>query len=167
MDTPKCDLMIALENFWNAFASARKDVIFIVCASATRWMLSKVVHNKGGLYNRLTDQIKLQTFTLKECEEYVNANSLAFTRMQILQYYMIFGGVPFYWSFLKKGFSINQNIDNILFAKDAPLKKEFEYLYASIFKNPEVYLKIIYALQVNLKHFHWYYYWKYFELNYY
>ena len=146
MDTPKCDLMIALENFWNAFASARKDVILIVCASATSWMLSKVVHNKGGLYNRLTDQIKLQTFTLKECEEYVNANKLAFTRMQILQYYMIFGGVPFYWSFLKKGFSINQNIDNILFAKDAPLKKEFEYLYASIFKNPEVYLKIIYAL---------------------
>ena len=27
MDTPKCDLMVALENFWNAFASARKDVI--------------------------------------------------------------------------------------------------------------------------------------------
>ena len=48
MDTPKCDLMIALENFWNAFASARKDVILIVCASATSWMLSKVVHNKGG-----------------------------------------------------------------------------------------------------------------------
>lgn len=146
MDTPKCDLMIALENFWNAFASARKDVILIVCASATSWMLSKVVHNKGGLYNRLTDQIKLQTFTLKECEDYINANSLAFTRIQILQYYMIFGGVPFYWSFLKKGFSITQNIDNILFAKDAPLKKEFEYLYASIFKNPKVYLKIIYAL---------------------
>ena len=109
-------------------------------------MLSKVVHNKGGLYNRLTDQIKLHTFSLKECEDYVNANSLAFTRIQILQYYMIFGGVPFYWSFLKKGFSITQNIDNILFAKDAPLKKEFEYLYASIFKNPAVYLKIIYAL---------------------
>ena len=56
---------------------------------------------------------------------------------------MIFGGVPFYWSFLKKGLSLVQNIDSILFEKNAPLKKEFEYLYASIFKNPEVYLKII------------------------
>ena len=146
MDTPKCDLMIALENFWNAFASARKDVILIVCASATSWMLSKVVHNKGGLYNRLTEQISLSTFSLKECEDYVKANNLAFTRIQILQYSMIFGGVPFDWSFLKKGFSITQNIDNILFARNAPLKKEFEYLYASIFKNPEVYLKIINAL---------------------
>ena len=74
MDTPKCDLMIALENFWNAFASARKDIVLIVCASATSWMLSKVVHNKGGLYNRLTEQINLQTFSLKECEDYIKAN---------------------------------------------------------------------------------------------
>lgn len=146
MDTPKCDLMIALENFWNAFASARKDVILIVCASATSWMLSKVVHNKGGLYNRLTEQIKLQVFSLKECEDFVKSNELAFNRIQILQYYMIFGGVPFYWSFLKKGLSLVQNIDSILFEKNAPLKKEFEYLYASIFKNPEVYLKIINVL---------------------
>ena len=43
MDTPKCDLMVALENFWNAFASARKDVVLIVCASATSWMLSKAI----------------------------------------------------------------------------------------------------------------------------
>ena len=63
-----------------------------------------------------------------------------------MQYYMIFGGVPFYWSFLKKGLSISQNVDNTLFAANAPLKNEFEYLYASVFKNPEVYLKIIEAL---------------------
>lgn len=146
MDTPKCDLMIALENFWNAFASARKDIVLIVCASATSWMLTKVVHNKGGLYNRLTEQINLQTFSLKECEEYIKANNLIFNRDQIIQYYMIFGGVPFYWGFLKKGLSIPQNVDNALFAANAPLKNEFEYLYASVFKNPEVYLKIIEAL---------------------
>ena len=80
-------------------------------------------------------------FTLKECEDYVTAAGLVFTRNQILQYYMIFGGVPFYWSFLKKGLSLNQNIDAILFEQNAPLKSEFQYLYASIFKNPEVYLK--------------------------
>lgn len=48
--------------------------------------------------------------------------------------------------FPKKGLSIPQNVDNTLFAANAPLKNEFEYLYASIFKNPEVYLKIIEAL---------------------
>lgn len=146
MDTPKCDLMVALENFWNGFASARKDIVLIVCASATSWMLSKVVHNKGGLYNRLTEQIHLRTFCLGECEEYVKNSGLAFNRNQILQYYMIFGGVPYYWGFLKKGLSLSQNIDQILFEKDAPLRDEFKYLYASVFKKPENYVKIIEAL---------------------
>ena len=130
MDTQKSDLMVALENFWNGFASARKDIVLIVCASATSWMLSKVVHNKGGLYNRLTEQIHLRTFCLRECEAYVKAAGLALNRNQILQYYMIFGGVPYYWGFLKKGLSLSQNIDSILFEKDAPLRDEFKYLYA-------------------------------------
>lgn len=146
MDTPKSDLMTALENFWNGFASARKDVVLIICASATSWMLSKVVHNKGGLYNRLTEQIHLQTFSLGECEEYIQAAGLVMNREQILQYYMIFGGVPFYWGFLKKGRSLSQNIDAILFEKDAPLREEFKYLYASVFKHPETYVKLIETL---------------------
>ena len=146
MDTPKSDLIMALENFWNGWASARKDVILIICASATSWMLSHIIHNKGGLYNRITESINLRQFTLAECEDYVKANGLALNRNQILQFYMIFGGVPYYWTFLKKGLSLTQNIDSILFEKDAPLKDEFKYLYASIFRNPTVYIKIIKTL---------------------
>ena len=146
MDTQKSDLMVALENFWNGFASARKDIVLIVCASATSWMLSKIVHNKGGLYNRLTEQLSLQPFSLKECEEYVQATGLAFNRNQILQYYMIVGGVPFYWGFLKKGLSLSQNVDHILFSQNAPLKEEFKYLYASVFRKPQQYIKIIETL---------------------
>lgn len=146
MDTARSDLMVALENFWNGFASARKDVVLIVCASATSWMLSKIVHNKGGLYNRLTEKVNLQPFSLKECEEYVREAGLALNRNQILQYYMIVGGVPFYWGFLKKGLSLSQNIDQIMFSADAPLKDEFKYLYASVFRKPEQYIKIIETL---------------------
>ena len=143
MDTPKSDFMRALENFWNGWAVHRNDIVLIVCASATSWMLSKVVHNKGGLYNRLTEQIHLKAFTLKECEEFVNSKSLVLTRDQILEYYMVFGGIPYYWTYIEKGLSITQNIDKIIFQEDAPLRYEFDYLYASIFKNPEVYITIV------------------------
>lgn len=146
MDTPRSDMMPALEHFWNGWASARRDIVLIVCASATSWMLNKVIHNKGGLYNRLTERIRLEGFRLAECEEYVKARGLAMNREQILQYYMIFGGVPYYWSFLQKGLSVPQNVDAALFAKDAPLRDEFRYLYASIFKNPEGYVRIVAAL---------------------
>jgi len=146
MDTPRSDFLRALEHFWNGWASARKDIVLIVCASATSWMLSKIIHNKGGLYNRLTEQIHLKAFCLGECEEYVRSVNIALNREHILQYYMIFGGVPYYWSFLKQGQSLSQNIDRILFSEDAPLKNEFDYLYAAIFNNPGNYLKIIQAL---------------------
>ena len=146
MDTPRSRLIVALEHFWNGWASARDDVILIVCASATSWMLSNIIHNKGGLYNRLTEQIHLEAFTLMECEEYVRSKNIAFTRSQILQYYMIFGGVPYYWTFIEKGQSLVQNVDRIIFEKNAPLRDEFKYLYASIFRNPTVHLKLIRAL---------------------
>jgi hypothetical protein len=47
---------------------------------------------------------------------------------------------------LKKGLSLSRNIDAILFTKDAPLRDEFKYLYAAIFRKPEAYVKIIEAL---------------------
>ncbi len=146
MDTPKSNLIQALENFWNGWASFRDDIILIVCASATSWMLKKVIHNKGGLYNRLTEQIHLKQFTLKECEEFLNKNYIACNKMQILQYYMVLGGIPYYYNFIKKGLSVEANIDNMFFKEDAPLKEEFKYLFSSIFKNPTVYLKIISVL---------------------
>ena len=146
MDTRNSDLIPALENFWNGWASARRDVILIVCTSATSWMLKKVIHNKGGLFNRLTDRIRLDTFSLAECEKMCLSNGLNCNRDQILQYYMIFGGVPYYWTFLKKGMSVPQNVDQMLFGDNPPLKDEFDYLYASIFKNPDVYIRIIRTL---------------------
>lgn len=146
MDTHGSDFIMALEGFWNGWASARSDILLIVCGSVTSWMLSKVVHNKGGLYNRLSCRIHLQPFSLKECEAYVQARNIVMNRHQILECYMIMGGIPYYWSFLKKGLSLAQNIDEIFFAMDAPLKQEFDYLYAALFKKPEPYIKIVAAL---------------------
>ena len=146
MDTPRSGFVTALEGFWNGWASARKDIVLIVCASATSWMLSKVVHNKGGLYNRLTKQIHLRPFTLGECEQMLVAKGVEMNRHQILECYMVMGGVPYYWDFLERGKGLAANIDAIFFAEDAPLRNEFDYLYASLFKNPSDYLAIVSAL---------------------
>ena len=146
MDTPKTDLIKALEHFWNSWASARSDVVMILCSSATSWILKKVIHNKGGLYNRLSGQIRLKPFTLFQCREYVDRKKLAFSDTQIMELYMALGGIPFYWGLLKKGWSVAQNMDSLFFMEDAPLKQEYEYLFASIFNKPDEYLKIIRAL---------------------
>ncbi len=146
MDTRGSDLIMALEGFWNGWASARKDILLIVCGSVTSWMLSKIVHNKGGLYNRLSFRINLQQFTLRECEEYIRSRNIKMSRHQILECYMILGGVPYYWSFLKKGLSLPQNIDQMFFSHEALLDREFDYLFASLFKRPEPYVRVVSAL---------------------
>lgn len=146
MDTPKSGLITALESFWNGWASARKDIVLIICASATSWMLDKVVHNKGGLYNRLTKQIHLRPFVLGECEQLLEAKGIEMSRHQILECYMVMGGIPFYWGFLERGKSLAQNIDALFFSRDAPLGNEFDYLYASLFKRPADYIAIVSAL---------------------
>ena len=92
LDTPKSDFLIALEHFWNSWASARNDVLLIVCGSSASWILNKLINNKGGLHNRVTVRIKLEPFNLLECEAFFQAKSCAFTRYQILELNMVFGG---------------------------------------------------------------------------
>ena len=146
MDTQGSGFMQALEHFWNAWASARTDIVLIVCGSATSWIIRKVMQNHGGLHNRVTHKIHLQPFTLNECEQYVRYRHLQMTRKQIVEAYMVMGGVPYYWSLLQPGLSLSQNIDSLFFSPDGALYGEYEALYASLFKHPADYLKVVDAL---------------------
>lgn len=144
LDTPKGKFVPGLEQFWNGWASVRKDIILIVSASVTSWIMNNVIHNVGGLYNRLTNQIELLPFCLGECEQMIKSLGInSFSRQNITEYYMIFGGIPFYWSLLNSSLTMEQNVDAILFDKGAPLKNEYQSLYSSLFTYPEKYEQII------------------------
>ena len=143
MDTPKSGFVQALENFWNAWASARKDVLLIVCGSATSWIITKILRNRGGLHNRVTVEIPLSPFTLRECEMYSESRKLGMSRRQIVECYMAIGGIPYYWKQLVRGLSPAQNFDALFFARNARLRMEYSELYASLFKKPEPYERIV------------------------
>ena len=146
MDTGRADFVSALEHFWNGWASARKDILLIVCGSATSWMIDKVIKDKGGLHNRVTRNVFLDAFTLAECRSYVDAMGWPMTDKEIVETYMAIGGVPFYWTLLEKGNSVAQNFNLLFFGEHARMKNEFSQLYASLFKRPETYLKVVCAL---------------------
>lgn len=146
MDTQRSGFIPALEHFWNGWASARKDVVLIVCGSATSWIIKKILKNKGGLHNRVNTKIHLQPFSLNECECYATHRKLGMNRRQLMEAYMIMGGIPFYWSKLERNLSLAQNIDNLFFNPDGELHDEFDELYASLFKNPEPYITVVHTL---------------------
>ena len=146
MDTPKSRFLPAYENFWNGWCSARTDVLLIVCGSATSWMVKKVLQSKGGLFNRANRTICLQPFTLKQCEDYALEAGLSMGRRELVEAYMVFGGLPYYWSLLDRRYSLAQNIDRLCFTTVGELVLEFRRLYNSVFRNPEPYLRIVTAL---------------------
>ena len=143
MDTPRSNFMSAFEHFCNDWVLARKNVRLVVCGSATSWMLDKLLNNKGGLYGRVTLPIFVEPFTLHECREFFRAGEYAMDEYDIVQAYMAFGGIPYYLDLFRKGLSVPQNFDAILYGKQAPLRDEYDKLFSSQFTNPEELQRIV------------------------
>lgn len=146
LDTSQSGFIPALDYFWNSFASARKDIILIVCGSAASWMINKLIHNKGGLHNRVTLRIRLDPFSLNECEAFFKHRKGVFSRYQLIQLYMVMGGIPFYLDQVDIGMSAAQNINRLCFQSGGILSEEFTDLYTSLFNKAEKHLDIIEAL---------------------
>ena len=151
MDTPRSGFLPAFENFWNGWCSGRDNMMLVVCGSATSWILGNLSRNKGGLYGRLTNEIKLMPFTLKECEEYFASEGIEMSRYDIVQSHMVFGGIPYYLSYFRKGISFEGNTDRILFGRNPHLKDEFNRLFKAIFGNSEDCKKIVRLLATKHK----------------
>jgi uncharacterized protein len=149
MATAKSRFLTAFEGFWNGWASARKDVVVIICGSAAAWMIQKIEKSKGGLYNRVTKRIVLKPFTLAETEAFFQAKSLTLSRFHTTELYMMLGGVPHYLNQVRKGETPAMAIERLIFDKDGLLSDEFEYLFLSLFGEGGLYKQIVEILAQN------------------
>lgn len=142
LDTKGSKFVNALEAFWNSWAN-NKNIMLIICGSANAWMTKRMLNSYGGLYDRITEEIELFPFNLKECEEYFQEKNIILSRYDIVQSYMAIGGIPFYLDKIDGRLSLVQNIDKLFFSKGASLKNEFTKLFKSSFKNHELIIKIV------------------------
>ncbi|MCL1981846.1 MAG: AAA family ATPase [Clostridiales bacterium] len=151
MDNKKSDFVPAFEHFWNGWASGQKNIMLIVCGSAASWITKKIFRDKGGLYNRVTRQIALKPFTLAECMEYYDSRGITMNTQDVIESYMIFGGIPYYLRMMEKRFSLAQNVDKLCFGEAAPLRYEFDRLMDTLFTNPGKHLLVLEALHAKKK----------------
>jgi uncharacterized protein len=86
---------------------------------------------------------------LQETEAYLKEQNVKLDRYQILQLYMIMGGIPHYLKEIRKGESSAQAIDRLCFGKDGLLQNEFKNLYHSLFDDATRHLAVIKALAKN------------------
>jgi len=146
LDTHKSGFVPALDWFWNSWASTRPDILLIVCGSAANWMIHKLFGDRGGLHNRVTYRMRLEPFTLLGCEQFYAANGIVMNRYQMVESYMIFGGIPYYLSLMRKDLGMAQNVDRLCFREGGPLRDEYELLYRSLFQNAEGHMAVVEAL---------------------
>lgn len=145
MATHKSGFLKGLSHFWNSWA-VRNNVVVVLCGSAASWMINKVLRNKGGLHNRVTRRIRLRPFSLTETKTYLENRAVFFDHYQLLQIYMVMGGIPHYLKELKAGRSATQNINRICFSEEGLLRDEFQSLYPALFQQSEYHVLIIRAL---------------------
>ena len=143
MDTARSDFKSAFDFFWNSWGSAQEDLLLIVCGSATSWIILNILNDKGGFHNRVTKQMRINPFNLNECKQFYIDNGINFSRDQIIESYMIFGGIPYYLNLLDSRLSLTQNVDNLIFDERGDLHYEYDHLFGSLFKRPDNHIKII------------------------
>jgi len=134
----------ALSLFWNDFASKRDDIFLVVCGSATSWIIKHIIDDRGSLANRITAQIHLEVFSLKETKEFLEEQGhKGLSAKTIVDYYMVFGGVAHYLKLLKPRLSFVQNIQRLFFEKNGLLRTEYNRLFRTLFKNHKTHELIV------------------------
>ncbi len=146
LDTPKSEFLAAFESFWNGWGAQQNDLMLVVCGSATTWITNKILSDKGGLFNRAARRLYLMPFSLNETERYLVSRGIHWSRYDIVECYMIMGGIPYYLKLLDNELSYLSNIDNIFFKRNGALWDEFDHLYETLFGKSKGYLKIIETL---------------------
>lgn len=141
--TKNSRLIQQLDYYWNQYWSRDSRIKLIICGSSASWIIDKIVNNKGGLHNRLTHSICLESFKLREAKQYLNHLGIKLTNKHILEIYMATGGVPYYLSKIEKGLSSSQNIENLAFKYKSFLLEEFDNLFSSLFKNSDDYIDVL------------------------
>ena len=145
-DTPKAGFVRALGHFWNSWAQTHKEVMLIVCGSATSWMIKNIIDNHGGLHNRITHEMHLHPFNLHETELMLHSRNVLWDRLSIMQIYMALGGIPYYLEMLQPTDSVASALDRLFFGNDAMMSDEYDRLFKSLFKDPTPYMDILRVL---------------------
>lgn len=136
-------LMQEIDHYWNTRWSKKSNFILVVCGSAASWMLTNLINAKGGLHNRISHRILLKPFSLTETQLYLENNGIHWKKQQILDLYMVTGGIPYYLKQIKPRYSVAQNINALCFNENGILNDEFSRLLASLYDEHELHLKII------------------------
>lgn len=117
-------------------------VKMVLSGSNEGFMESKVLGSKSPLYGRRTAQIKLQPF------DYLDAARMIPAAMaeQRIEYYVTFGGTPYYLAQIDAEASFEENVELLFFEKSGLLYEEPMMLLRQELREPATYNSVLGAI---------------------
>jgi uncharacterized protein len=143
MVTRKSQLLQMLDYYWNRFWSMDERIKLIICGSASNWIINNIVNNVGGLYNRTTREMHLRPFNLYETKEYLTHKGVKLSNKEMVDLYMVLGGIPYYLDQVEPGYSAMQIIEQLAFKKGSFLLAEFAKLFDTLFGEESLHRELV------------------------
>lgn len=138
------ELISELKFFWDNHFRHNQNLIVILCGSAPSFFINKVIRSKA-LYNRSMHSFRISPLSLKETSLLLPK----FNKLNVLEAYLIVGGIPEYLKYLSFGSSAILEIAKESFTSNGFFFNELERIFvSSLSKKPE-YRQIINYLAKN------------------
>ena len=116
--------------------------MLILCGSSMSFIEKQVLSYASPLYGRNMTRYKLLPFSFRESCEFLNNVS----RDDVLAYYAITNGIPYYLSMVDNSLDLKQNLDQLFLQRNSRLLEEPMNLLNMEVKDPSSYYAVLTAI---------------------
>jgi len=134
----------ALDNYFHSLTQCK----FVLCGSVSSFMVNKVLRSKA-LYGRVDLELNLQPLSLRDSRELLGGKR---SDVEVIESYMVFGGIPQYLKQLSPDRSLVQNLFKLAYSPHGYFVEELQRLFVSHFGKNGKYRETIEILADNRKH---------------
>lgn len=132
------EVVSLFKYFWDNDWARKENLMVVFCGSVNSFMVNDLMHS-SAFYGRINKEICLGPLSLENIGLFFSKNSF----QDILEFTMIFGGIPKYLEEINPKESLIQNVNRLCFKKDAYFVGEFERIFKDEFDIINVYEKIV------------------------
>ncbi|NKB25823.1 MAG: AAA family ATPase [Kiritimatiellae bacterium] len=131
-------LISLLKYYWDNYWE-EKRIMLILCGSTASFMVRNVIRSRA-LYGRITVEMLLKGLAPHEATLLFRGKR---NHEEIMNYLLLFGGVPKYLEEIKLNRSFHQNINQLCFFPQALMVQEATRIFYNQFKESQTYLRIV------------------------
>ena len=120
-----------LKIAWDNHFKKHDRLILVVCGSVSAWIKENIIDN-SAFYGRRSLDIVVPELPLNECVKFWGDAAERVAVRDIVDVLSVTGGVPRYLEELNPGLSAQENIRKMCFLPKAPLRVDFDEMFADV-----------------------------------